>query len=141
LSVPLQASSESTASRLIAHESPEGRCNRIERGLIAPTVDEVAEELLDLLNLQVELLSAFGEGKRDFPLVAGGGDALDEFSFDQTIDQTTRTARFADKTFPNFDQGKGLCFVKNGEHFGLGRAEAQRANLLREETRAFTLCS
>jgi hypothetical protein len=136
----MQASSESATSRLVSHELPERGGNCVDGGLIAPTIDKVGEELLDLCDLLGKVLSALGESERDFPLIGGGWDALDEFGFDQAIDETAWAARFADETFSNFDQGQGLRFVKDSEYFGLSRGETQRANLLSEETRAFTLC-
>jgi hypothetical protein len=120
---------------------PEGGYDSVECGLIVPTADEVSEELLDLRDLLVEMLSAFSEGERDFALVGRGWDALDEFGMDHAIDETARAASFTDETFSNFDQRERLCFMKDGEHFSLGRGKTQRANLLGEETRAFPLCS
>jgi hypothetical protein len=140
LSVSLQASSESAASRLVAHKLPERGCDSVKDGLITPTGDQMGEEVLDLRDLLVEVFPTFGEGKRDFPLISGGWNTLDEFSFDQAIDQSAGAASFADEPFPNFDQGKGLSFVKDRKRFGLGRGETQWANLLSEETRPLTLC-
>jgi hypothetical protein len=140
LSVSFQASSKSAASGLVTYKLPERGCDSVKGSLVAPTGDQVSEEVLDLRDLLVEMFPTFGEGERDFPLIGGGWDTLDKISFDQAIDQSTGTASFADEPLPNFDQGKRLSFVKDRQCFGLGRGETQWANLLSEETRPLTLC-
>src|SRR5438552_1817897 len=86
LDVALQASRESTACGFVAYELPKSACDSVEGGLVTPTVNKLSEDVLDLCDLFVEVFSAVGQGERDFSLVSGGWDALDEFGFDQTID-------------------------------------------------------